>query len=345
MKLKNKILCVIIMLLNLKNIKAQEGFDYDPDLASEDLELQRALADIARSEAAATQVEQDFEARAEQGEFVQEISAPETITVKGKEYTIHQLQTIGQSKVTGNCGDMSCFGQSVKNAAAIIDWQQTRDQSALAPLVSLPAARAKLEEITRLLDDTRFPLGSRTHAQLKDENGFYHNVSVEEGSALFEQHQSRNPFLNYQIVMNRNFLDELSRQDFDIQEGLQMLQEDSASFFNYYQVSSSTLDAINAWQNGSINILGINLQTEGHCIAIVFERNSYSGEINIWVSDSTFGVNHLHNKWSKDHLFVPLINFVENFDIKPWFEQLSSIRDAKQKTEQAEQGGGFSLFD
>ena len=42
---------------------------------------------------------------------------------------------------------------------------------------------------------------------------------------------------------------------------------------------------------------------------------------------------------------VTTSNFVENFDIKPWFEQLSSIRDAKQKTEQAEQGGGFSLFD
>jgi hypothetical protein len=341
--------------------------DYDPDLASalaaslltaaetaqnsaaqnsEDLQLQRDLADIARSEAADAQVEPDFEARAEQGEFVQEKSEPETITVKGKEYTIHQLQTIRQSKVTGRCdGDMSCFGQSVKNAAAIIDWQQTRNDSALAPLVRLPEARAKLEDINRLLDNTDFPLGSRTHAELKDENGFYHDVSVEEGSALFEQHQSRNPFLNYQIVMNRNFLDALSRQDFDIKFGLKMLQENSSRFFDYYQISSSTLGAINAWQNGSINILGINLQTEGHYIAIVFERNSYSGETNIWVSDSTFGIKRLHNKWSKDHLFVPLINFVENFDIKPWFEQLSSIRDAKQRAEEAEQGGGFSLFD
>ena len=339
--------------------------DYDPDLASalaasaalgnqnqavqnpEDLELQRDLADIARSDAADAQVELNFEARAEQGEFFQEVSAPETITVNGKQYTIHQLQTIGQSKVTGKCvGDLSCFGQSVKNAAAIIDWQLKQDHSALAPLVILPAAKAQLKEINRLLDDTVFPLGSRTHAKLKDENGFYHDVNVEEGSALFEQHQSRNnPVLNYQIVMSRDFLDRLASQDFDISTGLGMLQEDSSRFFEFCQFSRNTLDEIDAWRSGEINILGIILQTEDHYIAIVFERNSDSGETNIWVSDSTFGLKRLQNDWFRDHLFVPLIDFVENFDIKPWLEQLSSIRDAKQRAEEAEQGGGFSLFD
>ena len=438
MNLKNKILCVVIILLNLKNIKAQEGFDdelqralaasldqnsdvnpadyddnlalalaasaaeaevgqnqtaqnpedlelqraidasmdpssnvnpadYDLDLAlalaassalgaqnqaaqiPEDLELQQHLADIARRDAADAQVEQEFEALVEQGEFVQDVAAPETITVKDKEYTIRQLKTVGQSKVTGNCDrDMSCFGQSVKNAAAMIDWLDTRDDSALAPLVSLPDARAKLKEINRLLDDTRFPLGSRTHEQLKDENGFYHDVSVEEGSALFDQHQTHDvqDILRFQIVINRDFFDRLANQDFDISTGLGMLQEDSSRFFEFCQFSRNTLDGIDAWRSGSINILGIVLQTEKHYIAIVFER--YQGETNIWVSDSAFGVNRLGNDWAKEHLFVPLINFVENFDIKPWFEQLSSIRDAKQRAEQAEQaeqGGGFSLFD
>ena len=316
---------------------------------TEDLELQQALADVENFKVETAQLEQEFEARAEQGEFVQEVAVPETITVNGREYTIHQLQTIGQSKVTGRCsGDMSCFGQSVKNAAAMIDWLDTRDDSALAPLVRLPAARAKLKEINRLLDDTRFPLGSRTHEQLKDANGFYHDVSVEEGSALFDQHQTHDvqDILRFQIVINRDFFDRLANQDFDISTGLGMLQEDSSRFFEFCQFSRNTLDGIDAWRSGSINILGIVLQTEGHYIAIVFER--YQGETNIWVSDSKFGGSRLHNQWSKNYLLVPLINFVENFDIKPWLEQLSSIRDAKQRaeqTEQAEQGGGFSLFD
>ena len=327
MNLKNKALCVVMILLNLKNIKAQEN-------------RKAALAKAAPSLEAQ---ERAFEKRVGQGAFFTPYNYGAetiTVTVKDKQYEIFQLKTIGQSKVTGKRDDRSSFCQAVKNAAAVIDFRLNLDFSALAPLVSLPDARAKLEEITRLLDQTVFPSGSRTHAELKDDSGFCQDVSFEEGSALFHQLQFRFPeLLHSQIMMNKSFLDHFRSGRVNIQEGLQMLQDGtlftlnpSSSFFDFYQISSNTLDAIDAWQNKGLDNLGIILQIERHFIAIVLNRHK-DGAVSLTILDSIFGVNHLENRNFRDNLLVPLIDFVENFDIKPWFQQLSLMRDTEQLVE------------
>ena len=354
-------------------LASQNPYDIDPDMASAlaaslaDSTLQSLASggqaaqaarpisadegDLTEDElkqiAALTEADQAFEASleqlGEQGQYYQEVAEPQILVVDGQKYTISQLFTLHQSKVSGRLAqglpDDTCFAQAAKNSAAIVDYTERSDADALAPLAFMPAAQEALTKINQRLMATEPPVGDMPS---QDEFGNFESVSVEFGSKMLTEGQNFGiPILRNLIILNQKGLNTLIQpRTAEAQAAdAQMLANGGAEFFNFYQISNNALNIIDAWRKGQINTIGIILQIEGHYIAIVFNKHN-SQNIKILVTDSTFGVNRINDAWMTENVYLPLIELLQETDVTPW---LSALEEGRQDAE--DQGPAFSLFD
>jgi hypothetical protein len=303
--------------------------------------------DELRQIEALTKADQAFEASleqlGEQGQYYQEISAPQILVVDGQQYTISQLFTLHQSKVSGRLAqglpDDTCFAQATKNSAAIVAYRERADADALAPLAFMPAAQEALTKINQLLMQTEPPAGEIPN---QDEFGNFDSVTVEFGSKMLTEGQNFGiPFLQNLIILNQKGLNSLIQpRTAEAQEAdAQMLANGGAEFFNFYQISNYALNVIDGWRSGQINTIGIILQIEGHYIAVVFNKHNPK-DIKVSVADSTFGVNRANDAWMTENVYLPLIELLQKTDLTPWLSALEQGRQAEE-----DQGPDFSLFD
>ncbi len=304
------------------------------------------LKQIAALCTADAELEKRLESLGEQGNYYQEIGAPQILVFDGQKYTIRQIFTLRQSKVSGrftkNLPDDTCFAQSTKNASAIIAYKQRADETELAPLAFMPAAQARLEQINQRMRNTEIPTGDTT--QPDQISGNFDQVTVEFGSKMLTEGQAAGePLLQNLIILNQKGLKNLiNPRTAEAQEqDAQMLANGGAAFFNLYQISNNALNIIDAWRNGYTNTIGIILQIEGHYITIVFDK-THPEDIEVLVADSTFGVNRVNDSWMTNEVYLPLIELLQKTDLTHWLSALEQGRQAKQDQDV---GGGFSLFD
>jgi hypothetical protein len=297
---------------------------------------------------AQNKADQEFEASLEQlgkqGQYYLEVAEPQILEVDGQKYTIRQLFTLRQSKVTGRFAqclpDETCFAQSTKNASAILAYKQRADETELAPLAFMPAAQERLEQINQRMRNTEIPKGDTT--QPDQISGNFDEVTVEFGSKVLTEGQAvGSQLLQNLIILNQKGLKNLikPRTAEAQEEDAQMLANDGAAFFNLYQISNNALNIIDDWRNGHTNTIGIILQTEGHYITIVFDKTNPE-DIEVLVADSTFEVNRVNDAWMTNEVYLPLIELLQKTDLTPWLSALEEGRQVKE-----DQGGGFSLFD
>jgi hypothetical protein len=229
----------------------------------------------------------------------------ETIRYNGRNYNLKQLATIGQSRVSGEAGDATCFSQSVIHGAAILDYLATDNQAYLMPLVDLGLAKIKLAEITALLDRTAYP---RDVLNRKSKKGFYQNLEIASGCAFLAQHGLK-PLARNQILLNSTFLQQAKLNKTRlVEQGIC-----SGNAADAYQISDNSFAVIKAFRENLIDSFGVVLHVSGHYVSVVFKKNQHN--IDVYLSDSAAGVVKLHDQWAKVNIFEPLFDFVNNFNV------------------------------
>ena len=233
------------------------------------------------------------------------ITKTEAMRFNGRDYNLNQLATIGQSRVSGEAGDATCFSQSVIHGAAILDYLATNNQVYLMPLVDLGLAKIKLAEITALLDRTAYP---RDVLNRKSKKGFYQNLEIASGCA-FLAHHGLKPLARNQILLNSTFLQQAKLNKTRlVEQGIC-----SGNAANAYQISDNSFALIKAFRENLIDSFGVVLHARGHYVSVVLKRNQQN--IDLYLSDSAAGVVKLHNQWAKANIFEPLFDFVHNFNV------------------------------
>lgn len=233
------------------------------------------------------------------------ITKTEAMRFNGRDYNINQLATIGQSRVSGEAGDATCFSQSVIHGAAILDYLATNNQVYLMPLVDLGLAKIKLAEITALLDRTAYPSDVLNR---KSKKGFYQNLEIASGSAFLAQHGLK-PLARNQILLNSTFLQQAKLHKTRlVEQGIS-----SGNAADAYQISDNSFAVIKAFRENLIDSFGVVLHASGHYVSVVLKKNQQN--IDVYFSDSASGVVKLHNKWAKANIFEPFFDFVTNFNV------------------------------
>jgi hypothetical protein len=229
----------------------------------------------------------------------------ETIRYNGRNYNLNQLATIGQSRVSGEAGDATCFSQSVIHGAAILDYLATDNQSWLLPLSNLRLAKIKLAEVTALLDRTVYPSGALNR---KSKKGFYQNLEIASGCAFLAQHGLK-PLARNQILLNSTFLQQAKLNKTRlVEQGIS-----SGNAAAAYQISDNSFAVIKAFRESVIDSFGVVLHANGHYVSVVFKKNQHN--IDVYLSDSASGVVKLNDRWAKANIFEPLFDFVANFNV------------------------------